>query len=278
MFSAESVGRNISIMRKKRGITQMELANRLGISFQAVSNWERGISMPDIANLKLLAEIFETTTDEILGEVKDVHNVPAVDETEAQPEPEKTGDDAAQPQSETVEHSEGADAKQLLVEMTKRKFASKYEKLAEEYSKLESEYRRMKEEGATEDELDDLEDRMDDLEDALEDIEDDLEDALEDIEDGLEDAFEGIGEGLENAFESFGVGLENAFESIEEGLDDALDALGDKLDGFGDFIENIVDGIGDFIEDVFDSKVFEKLGAKLEKLKESLGRLGGFFN
>ena len=44
-----------------------ELADALGISFQAVSNWERGASMPDISKLPELAEIFGVTIDEVLG-------------------------------------------------------------------------------------------------------------------------------------------------------------------------------------------------------------------
>lgn len=45
----------------------MELADRLGISYQAVSNWERGDSMPDIAKLSDLSEIFSISIDELLG-------------------------------------------------------------------------------------------------------------------------------------------------------------------------------------------------------------------
>jgi len=89
MFSAESVGRNISVLRKKRGITQMELANRLGLSFQAVSNWERGISMPDISNLKLLAEVLGTTTDAILGDERAAKIITDVEEGKLPPEPIK---------------------------------------------------------------------------------------------------------------------------------------------------------------------------------------------
>ena len=48
MFQMKNVGRKIAKCRKERGMTQMELANQMGISFQAVSNWERGSSMPDI--------------------------------------------------------------------------------------------------------------------------------------------------------------------------------------------------------------------------------------
>ena len=45
----------------------MGLADRLGISFQAVSNWERGVSMPDIAKLGELSELLNVSIDEILG-------------------------------------------------------------------------------------------------------------------------------------------------------------------------------------------------------------------
>lgn len=48
-------------------MTQMELADRLNISFQAVSNWERGNSMPDISKLPELAELFGISIDELLG-------------------------------------------------------------------------------------------------------------------------------------------------------------------------------------------------------------------
>lgn len=89
MFNAETVGRNISVLRKKRGITQMELANRLSISFQAVSNWERGIAMPDISNLKLLAQVLETTTDTILGDERAAEIISAVEEGKTPPEPLK---------------------------------------------------------------------------------------------------------------------------------------------------------------------------------------------
>ena len=68
MFSITETGKKIQMLRKEANLTQMELANRLGISFQAVSNWERGVSMPDISNLGQLAEILSTTVDELIGD------------------------------------------------------------------------------------------------------------------------------------------------------------------------------------------------------------------
>ncbi len=70
IFNMQEIGRRISSLRKKHNMTQMELADNLGISFQAVSNWERGITMPDIGKLPELAEIFKVSIDEIL----DSHN------------------------------------------------------------------------------------------------------------------------------------------------------------------------------------------------------------
>ena len=46
MFDVQIVGRKIGKLRKKCNLTQMELADRMGVSYQAVSNWERGSSMP----------------------------------------------------------------------------------------------------------------------------------------------------------------------------------------------------------------------------------------
>lgn len=70
MFDMIKVGRNIARLRGQAGITQMGLADKLGISYQAVSNWERGNSMPDIAKLPELAEIFGVSIEEILDEGK----------------------------------------------------------------------------------------------------------------------------------------------------------------------------------------------------------------
>lgn len=67
MFDMRTIGRKIASLRKDKNMTQVELADQLGISYQAVSNWERGDSMPDIAKLLDLSKIFEITIDELLG-------------------------------------------------------------------------------------------------------------------------------------------------------------------------------------------------------------------
>ena len=45
MFDMKQIGKKITNLRKENNMTQMELADKLGISFQAVSNWERGGSL-----------------------------------------------------------------------------------------------------------------------------------------------------------------------------------------------------------------------------------------
>lgn len=65
-FNVKKVGEQIFALRKRKGLTQAELAQRLNISFQAVSKWERGETLPDTALLPDLANILETTIDNIL--------------------------------------------------------------------------------------------------------------------------------------------------------------------------------------------------------------------
>ena len=63
----ESMGNIIVRLRKEHEMTQEQLANALGITFQAVSKWENGISSPDISTLPLLADLFGVSIDELFG-------------------------------------------------------------------------------------------------------------------------------------------------------------------------------------------------------------------
>ena len=64
----ETLGKRIVANRKRLGMTQDQLAERLGVTAQAVSKWENDQSCPDINMLPRLAEIFGTTTDALLGQ------------------------------------------------------------------------------------------------------------------------------------------------------------------------------------------------------------------
>ena len=57
----------IRTMRRERNVTQDELAQALGVSFQAVSRWENGQAYPDIELLPKIADYFGITTDKLLG-------------------------------------------------------------------------------------------------------------------------------------------------------------------------------------------------------------------
>ena len=63
----QTLGKRIVSNRKRLGVTQDQLAERLGVTAQAVSKWENDQSCPDITTLPRLAEIFGITTDELLG-------------------------------------------------------------------------------------------------------------------------------------------------------------------------------------------------------------------
>lgn len=67
MINAAKVGRQIADLRKVKGLTQSQLGERLNISFQAVSKWERGETLPDVGILLDLAKVLETTVDHILN-------------------------------------------------------------------------------------------------------------------------------------------------------------------------------------------------------------------
>lgn len=66
MIDINKVSAQIAALRKAKGLTQSELGERLNVSFQAVSKWERAEALPDIGLLVDLAGILETSVDNIL--------------------------------------------------------------------------------------------------------------------------------------------------------------------------------------------------------------------
>lgn len=63
-------GKLIAELRKKQGLTQQQLANKLNLSNKTISKWESGNGSPDISNLPLLAEALGISVDELLrGEI-----------------------------------------------------------------------------------------------------------------------------------------------------------------------------------------------------------------
>lgn len=62
----KSIGSFIAALRKAKGLTQRELAEKLNVSDKAVSRWEREESLPDLSLIPAIAEIFGVTADELL--------------------------------------------------------------------------------------------------------------------------------------------------------------------------------------------------------------------
>ncbi len=65
-MKSKTFGSMIAFLRKKEGMTQLELAQRLGITDKAVSKWERDLSYPDIESVPQIAEIFGVSVDELM--------------------------------------------------------------------------------------------------------------------------------------------------------------------------------------------------------------------
>lgn len=82
-----TIGERLQKLRKKMGLTQEDIAEKVNVSAQAVSKWENDISVPDITILPELADLFHISLDELLGREipkteilslerrKDIHNM-----------------------------------------------------------------------------------------------------------------------------------------------------------------------------------------------------------
>lgn len=82
------IGERLQTQRKKQGLSQEELADKLGVSRQAVSKWERGDASPDTDNLIALAKIYGCTIDELINGnaplKEDISVTASTDDTSAQ--------------------------------------------------------------------------------------------------------------------------------------------------------------------------------------------------
>ena len=62
----QTFGTMIATMRKENGMTQLQLAEKMGVTDKAVSKWERDLSFPDINSIPKLADVFNVTVDELM--------------------------------------------------------------------------------------------------------------------------------------------------------------------------------------------------------------------
>ena len=56
----------VAALRKEKGMTQLELAEKMGVTDKAVSKWERDLSFPDVSSIPKLAEILGVSVDELM--------------------------------------------------------------------------------------------------------------------------------------------------------------------------------------------------------------------
>ena len=86
MFDMKATGKRLAKFRRDANLTQMEVAEHLGISFQAVSYWERGKTMPDISNLVNIARLYNVSIDSILDNDKQSSAVLSVSNNKKTPD------------------------------------------------------------------------------------------------------------------------------------------------------------------------------------------------
>ena len=65
------VGENIIFLRKRNGLTQEALSEKINVSRQTVAKWERGESEPDCSSLMRLSSLFDVTIDALVGNVEE---------------------------------------------------------------------------------------------------------------------------------------------------------------------------------------------------------------
>ena len=65
-MTKQTMGNMIVSLRKEKGLTQLELAEKMGVTDKAVSKWERDLSFPDIDSVPKLAEILGISIDELM--------------------------------------------------------------------------------------------------------------------------------------------------------------------------------------------------------------------
>lgn len=73
MFDTKKFGGYLSRLRKNADMTQVELADRLNLTRQAISRYEHGDSFPDVSILLLIADVFNITLDELIGAGEPTH-------------------------------------------------------------------------------------------------------------------------------------------------------------------------------------------------------------
>lgn len=75
----QTFGAMIATLRKEQGMTQLDLAEKMGVTDKAVSKWERDLSFPDVNSIPKLAQILNVTVDELMQNKADTKEMAAED-------------------------------------------------------------------------------------------------------------------------------------------------------------------------------------------------------
>ena len=81
MLDREKVGRAIAEQRRSKGMTQKQLADILNVSYQAVSRWEQGQSLPSVDMIYDIAQSLETTVDYLLNGLSEERKIIKYEDT-----------------------------------------------------------------------------------------------------------------------------------------------------------------------------------------------------
>ena len=119
-----TIGEKIQYLRRKRGLSQDQLAEMVDVSRQSISKWERDESLPEITKIVILSEIFDVTTDYLLK--KDTSHVPNLTSTET---------DSLKQTSETKDNATGQ-APNAASDTTGSSFGSTAETILSRLGKL----------------------------------------------------------------------------------------------------------------------------------------------
>ncbi len=117
-----NIADRIQSLRKQKGMSQIELADAIGVSRQAVSKWESEQTIPDLDKIVAMSEIFGTTTDYLLKGIEPVEN---------------EGGQAAAATAATAAASTAIPAGPEVPQMTKEEAIALVAKLSQEYRSLE---------------------------------------------------------------------------------------------------------------------------------------------
>lgn len=119
MFDTRLVAGKIKEARIAKDMTQLMLADEMGVSYQAVSNWERGNSMPDIGKIEQLCDVLDLNLEELLGAGKETETVKKVMEESEELSIEEIAEVAAMiPPRKTEEHVTEALSKRREIDIS----------------------------------------------------------------------------------------------------------------------------------------------------------------